>query len=224
MLPLRVLVEDIPEIRKHVEHVEHAPDILRPSWYCSSSSAQLRNGLVVQPGRHLSSASTPSPSSPSPPAPLVESLADPPAVGPPASCDGPPANLPPNGAITRKTWGRVSLRLKKGLNTTFDLVQLGLERVDRVIPWLLKPASDVLLGEELPWPPPEEDCLSVGSWSELLDVEVLCSLGEAQEREEEEEDGHEQERAFTETVRWPGLTVFTGVVRLGPMVPCPPPM
>ena len=198
VLPLRVLAENIPEIR---EHVEHTPGVLRPSWYCSSSSAQLKNGLVMQPGRHLSSASTPSPSSPSPPAPLVESLADPPTFGPSASSDGPPANLSSNGAITRKTWGRVSLRLKKGLNTTFDLVQLGLERVDRIIPWLLKPASDVLLGVELPWPSPEEDCLSVGSWSELLDVEVLCSLGEAQEREEEEEE-REQDRVFKETVRW----------------------
>ena len=176
--------------------------LLRSSWYFSASSARVKNGLVVQPGQRLSAASTPSPSSPFPPSRLADSPVDERADLPPACSDGPPADLlSVNGVLTRtSSWGRVSLRLKKGLSTTSDLVQLGLERVDRVIPWLLKPQSDVVLGLELPCPPPEEDCISVCSWSELLDVEAIYSFGD--DAEQEQEQLLEPQQLFTETVRW----------------------
>ena len=185
-LPLRVLAEDGLEAYKHSGR---APSVLsRSSWYCSSASARVKNGLVVQPGRHLPSASP---------------SADPPACRSAALADGPAADPRSASALSPGSisWSRVSLRLKTGLSTTSDLVQLGLERVDQVIPWLLKPQSDVQLGLELPCPPPEEDCLSVCSWSELLDVDVVCSLGDGKEQEQQQQQELDLEQLFKETVR-----------------------
>ncbi|XP_043224878.1 protein unc-13 homolog 4B-like isoform X4 [Amphibalanus amphitrite] len=188
-LPLCLLVEDVlegrdpttlPSARLRSDRSTEFPGgvrrpsgMLRSSWYCSTS-ARVRDGLVVQPG------STPSPSS-------STQRFDPddgPCAELPVCADGPTDESgSAGGALVRppRPWSRVSLRLRKGLNVTSELVQHGLGRVDRVVPWLLKPSSDVVLGVELPCTQPDEDCLSVCSWAELSDLDVFCSAEEALE-------------------------------------------
>ena len=167
-LPLFSLVDDVLEMRGQPQR-GRSPGLLRSSWYCVTS-ARLRDGLVVQPG------SSPLPS-PSPPLRLDSDGTSCAELS--ACADGPAAE---GSVVRRRPWSQVSLRLKRGLSVTSDMVQLGLNRVDRVVPWLLKTDSDVVLGVELPCLQPAEDCLSVCSWGELFDVDIFCSAEEAKEQ------------------------------------------